>query len=140
MDLDHFKQVNDVHGHDRGDEVLAGVATALADSLREMDFPARMGGEEFLVLLPETDLAGATIAAEGIARAIAKTFAADINTAITASFGIAGYPQHGRDPVALTRSADRALYQAKQDGRNCIRVAPDGERAEHRGAGELLNA
>jgi diguanylate cyclase (GGDEF)-like protein len=143
LDLDHFKQVNDAHGHDRGDEVLAGVATTLADSLREMDFAARMGGEEFLVLLPDTDLAGAMTATEGIARAIAKTFLPGTDIAITASFGIAGYPEHGLDPVSLTRSADRALYQAKQDGRNCIRVASaaaDGERAEHHDSGELLNA
>jgi diguanylate cyclase (GGDEF)-like protein len=123
MDLDHFKQVNDLRGHDRGDEVLAGFATTLADSLREMDFAARIGGEEFLVLLPDTDLAGATTAAEGIARAVAKTFAPGTDTPITASFGIAGYPAHGVDPATLTRSADRALYQAKQDGRNCIRLA-----------------
>jgi diguanylate cyclase (GGDEF)-like protein len=136
MDLDHFKQVNDLHGHDRGDEVLAGVATALADCLREMDFPARMGGEEFLVLLPDTDLAGAVAATEGIATAVSRTFASGIDGAITASFGIAGYPDHGLDPVSLTRSADRALYQAKQDGRNCIRVArnaADGDKTKRRG-------
>jgi diguanylate cyclase (GGDEF)-like protein len=123
IDLDRFKNVNDTYGHDRGDEVLAAVATALRESVRSSDFAARMGGEEFLVLLPNTDPLTASVVAEGMAKALAKTSVHGLERMVTASFGVAGYPMHGVDMPNLLRSADRALYQAKRDGRDCVRVA-----------------
>jgi diguanylate cyclase (GGDEF)-like protein len=123
IDLDRFKDVNDTYGHDRGDEVLAAMATTLKDSVRTSDFAARLGGEEFLVLLPNTDPTTAGVVAEGIAKSLAKTSVHGMEQMVTASFGVAGYPMHGLDMPNLLRSADRALYQAKRDGRDCVRVA-----------------
>lgn len=123
IDLDRFKNVNDTYGHDRGDEVLAAMATTLKESVRSSDFAARMGGEEFLVLLPGTDPMTAGVVAEGIASSLAKTSVHGMERMVTASFGVAGYPMHGVDMANLLRSADRALYQAKRDGRDCVRVA-----------------
>lgn len=123
IDLDRFKDVNDTYGHARGDEVLAAVATALRESVRTSDFAARMGGEEFLVLLPNTDPATAGVVAEGMAKALANTTVHGLERMVTASFGVAGYPIHGADMANLLRSADRALYQAKRDGRDCVRIA-----------------
>jgi diguanylate cyclase (GGDEF)-like protein len=123
IDLDHFKDVNDSYGHERGDEVLAAVATTLKEGLRSSDFAARMGGEEFLVLLPNTDPTTAARVAEGLRASLAKTTVPGMQRAVTASFGIAGYPAHGVDTGTLLRSADRAVYQAKRDGRDCVRIA-----------------
>ena len=123
IDLDRFKDVNDTYGHDRGDEVLAAMATTLKESVRTSDFAARLGGEEFLVLLPNTDPTTAGVVAEGIAKSLAKTSVHGMEQMVTASFGVAGYPMHGVDMANLLRSADRALYQAKRDGRDCVRVA-----------------
>jgi len=123
IDLDRFKEVNDTYGHDRGDEVLAAVATTLTESVRTSDFAARMGGEEFLVLLPNTDPHTAGTVAEGVARSLAATRVNGVERRVTASVGVAGFPTHGADGPTLLRSADRALYQAKRDGRDCVRVA-----------------
>ncbi|HST56200.1 MAG TPA: diguanylate cyclase [Solirubrobacteraceae bacterium] len=125
LDLDHFKRVNDTFGHDRGDEVLAAVAGVLTESVRASDFVARFGGEEFVVLLPATDLQGALRAAENIAQKLATAHTPKLDRLVTASFGVAGFPEHGVDAETLVRYADHALYQAKQDGRNCVRVASD---------------
>ena len=130
IDLDRFKEVNDTFGHDRGDEVLAAVATTLAESVRTSDFAARMGGEEFLVLLPSTDPATAGTVAEGVARSLAATRVNGVDRRVTASVGVAGFPTHGADGPTLLRSADRALYQAKRDGRDCVRVATAPARRE----------
>jgi diguanylate cyclase (GGDEF)-like protein len=123
VDLDRFKDVNDTYGHERGDEVLAAVATALKEGLRSSDFAARMGGEEFLLLLPSTNLAGAAKVAEELRRALIRTAVPGVEREVSASFGIAAYPAHGVDTQSLLRSADRAVYQAKRDGRNCVRTA-----------------
>lgn len=125
IDLDLFKEINDTYGHDRGDEVLAAVASALAESVRTSDFAARMGGEEFLVLLPDTDAAGAGTVAETIAEALAGASVEGVERRVTASFGVACHPDHGADPATLLRSADRALYRAKDDGRACVRFATE---------------
>jgi diguanylate cyclase (GGDEF)-like protein len=123
LDLDHFKQVNDVYGHDRGDEVLAAVGVALRNVVRESDFVGRYGGEEFLVLLPSTDQAGALQLGEAVRAAIAAINLPNLDRRITASIGVAVLPEHGGDSVTLFRSADRALYSAKRDGRDRIEVA-----------------
>lgn len=123
LDLDHFKDVNDSYGHDRGDEVLAIASRLITESLRVSDFAARMGGEEFVALLPNTDLTGAATVAEKMRHAFAQLAVTGINRPITASMGVATFPDHGDHFETLLRSADRALYQAKHDGRNCVRAA-----------------
>ena len=123
IDLDHFKHVNDVHGHDRGDQVLAAVGIALGNSLRESDFAGRYGGEEFLLLLPDTDRQGALRVAETVRTTIAAIAIPGLESGITASVGVAVVPDDAGDSVTLFRAADRALYAAKNNGRNRIEVA-----------------
>ena len=118
VDLDHFKQVNDIYGHGRGDEVLAAVGSTLRSSCRESDFVGRAGGEEFLILLPDTGLDGAQAVAENIRTAIASITVSSVARPITASIGIAVLPDHAGDATSLLRHADRALYTAKNNGRN----------------------
>lgn len=127
LDLDHFKQINDVHGHDRGDETLAAIGPALAANLRASDFAARYGGEEFLVLLPETTAEQAELVAEKLRLAIQQTDLGPIS--LTASFGIAAMPEDAADTERLLRRADQALYAAKQAGRNCVVRAGAGPAA-----------
>ena len=122
LDLDHFKQINDLHGHDRGDKVLATIGQLVASSLRASDFAARYGGEEFLLLLPDTDSGGAFEVAEKLRRTIERAEVRQIGT-LTASFGIATLPDDAVEPEQLLRKADRALYAAKARGRNRVEVA-----------------
>jgi diguanylate cyclase (GGDEF)-like protein len=123
VDLDHFKQVNDVYGHDRGDEILAAVGVALRTILRESDFVGRYGGEEFLMLLPDTDETGARTSAEAARRAIEAIGVPGVERSITASIGLAVLPDHAGSATALFRMADRALYAAKNGGRNRVESA-----------------
>jgi diguanylate cyclase (GGDEF)-like protein len=128
-DVDHFKRVNDEHGHDVGDRVLIGIADRLRAGLRECDVLARWGGEEFLALLPDCDADDARAVAERLRGGVADLrLAADDGhaLALTLSIGIAGIgPDHDlRD--AVTR-ADRALYRSKHAGRNRVSVEPAGE-------------
>ncbi len=122
LDLDHFKQVNDLHGHDQGDKVLATIGQLVASNLRASDFAARYGGEEFLLLLPDTDSGGAFQLAEKLRRAIERAEVRQVGT-LTASFGIATLPDHAVEPEQLLRKADRALYAAKARGRNRVEMA-----------------
>jgi len=122
LDLDHFKQVNDLHGHDRGDKVLATIGQFLASTLRASDFTARYGGEEFLLLLPDTDSGGAFEVAEKLRRTIERAEVRQVGT-LTASFGIATLPDDAVEPEQLLRKADRALCAAKARGRNRVEVA-----------------
>jgi diguanylate cyclase (GGDEF)-like protein len=123
LDLDHFKQINDSYGHDRGDDVLAAVGAVLSETVRTSDFVGRNGGEEFIVLLPDTDAEQAAVAAEKIRAAITEINVAGIDRKITASMGIASIPQHAGDSDQLVRSADRALYVAKTNGRDRTEIA-----------------
>jgi diguanylate cyclase (GGDEF)-like protein len=123
LDLDHFKRVNDVYGHDRGDEVLAAVGAAITESLRESDFAGRYGGEEFLILLPDTNRDGALVSAARLLNAIAELRIASQDVKITASLGVALMPDDAGSSEELFRRADRALYAAKRAGRNCIESA-----------------
>lgn len=134
IDLDHFKQINDSFGHDRGDDVLATVGAVLAETVRSSDFVGRNGGEEFIVLLPDTDTSQAAIVAEKVRAAIAAVTVSGVQREITASFGIATIPDHAPDGDQLVRAADRALYVAKTNGRNrCeITAALHDTRAENR--------
>ena len=120
LDLDHFKQVNDLHGHDRGDEVLAAVGAAIAGCLRESDFAGRYGGEEFLILLPDSDREGALITAERLRSTISRLQVPQEHITVTASLGLAIMPEDALTGAALLRCADRALYAAKRGGRDRI--------------------
>ena len=115
LDIDHFKVLNDTHGHVAGDEVLRNVAAALACECREFDTAARYGGEEFAVILPGCSAAEALEAAERFRRIMAE---APGEVPITASAGVATFPDHARDAEHLVRLTDDALYAAKRSGRN----------------------
>lgn len=132
FDLDHFKEVNDLYGHDRGDELLATVGAAFRNVIRESDFVGRYGGEEFLVLLPASDRQAAVHVAESVRTAIAAIKITGVEQTITVSAGVAVLPDDGGDSVTLFRAADRALYAAKRAGRNRVHVAAEaGEDATH---------
>lgn len=124
LDLDHFKQVNDVLGHAAGDSVLAAVGVALRSAIREGDFCGRYGGEEFIVLLPDTELSRADIVAEKIRAAIEAIEIPSVQRETTVSIGVAAVPTHATDAEAVARIADRALYSAKSAGRNRVELAP----------------
>jgi len=126
LDLDHFKRVNDTHGHPFGDKVLKAIADLLVDSVRQVDFVARYGGEEMVVALPETNRDQALIVAERIRSRVEalEVVDGDIRSGVTVSIGLSVCPHEIVGNVkALLKEADDALYRAKQDGRNCIRVA-----------------
>ncbi|HEX8375872.1 MAG TPA: GGDEF domain-containing protein, partial [Geminicoccaceae bacterium] len=122
-DLDHFKRVNDTYGHDRGDEALAAAAAALAGTVRGMDFVGRMGGEEFIVLLPDTGVEAATLVAEKLRAAVGAVRLAGVREGLSASLGVATFPDHASEPETLLRLADRALYLAKKRGRDRVELA-----------------
>ncbi len=115
VDIDHFKTLNDSHGHQAGDEVLRNVAAALSCECRDFDTPARYGGEEFAVVLPGCGQEEAMLIAERLRRAVA---AAPSIVPITASAGVATFPVHAGDSDTLVRAADDALYDSKRAGRN----------------------
>jgi diguanylate cyclase (GGDEF)-like protein len=128
LDLDLFKAVNDAYGHRAGDGVLVEFAARLRSAVREVDHAFRQGGEEFVVLLPETDTAGSLTVARRIGAAIRESnFAVrrrgseDVHVRVTVSIGVAVYPRHGRTGTELLDSADEALYVAKAAGRDtCV--------------------
>jgi diguanylate cyclase (GGDEF)-like protein len=115
VDIDHFKSLNDTHGHQAGDEVLRNVAAALAIECRDFDTPARYGGEEFAVVLPGCGPDEAMKIAERLRNAVS---AAPSIVPITASAGVATFPGHAGDADTLVRAADDALYESKRAGRN----------------------
>src|SRR5690606_6303318 len=124
IDLDHFKSINDRFGHEAGDDVLCRTARIIEGSIRDIDTAARFGGEEFVVLPPETDVASALDVAERIRATLAES---DIESGgrtipVRASIGVSSCPALVALPADLISSADAALYRAKEDGRN--RVVP----------------
>ena len=126
LDLDGFKSVNDQHGHLAGSRTLTEVGGILAEAVRESDILARYGGDEFVVVLPETPPGGALVIAERIRRAIAShPFLRDegLEARISASFGIASYPDHALTPEGLIQKADQAMYRVKEKDKNGIEVA-----------------
>jgi diguanylate cyclase (GGDEF)-like protein len=118
-DLDHFKRVNDSHGHHVGDEVLKATAAHLRACCRPYDIPARWGGEEFIMLLPETDEEEAARIAERIRASLQKGIGPAITFPVTISIGVAQH-RPGESLEALEERADQALYTAKQQGRNRV--------------------
>ena len=122
LDIDHFKSVNDNYGHQQGDVVLREVARVLRDSSREIDEPARYGGEELAVALPQTDLDGAYLFAERVRTSLEALRIPRLDgkghLRVTASFGAAALPGNGEDKASLIAAADAALYRAKRGGRN----------------------
>jgi diguanylate cyclase (GGDEF)-like protein len=129
LDLDHFKQVNDTHGHATGDQVLMEAADRIKAALRPSDVAARVGGEEFAALLPGSDIRNAVTVAERLRAALAElvVFAPDGRPVrITASIGVATWQQDDRDERDLLERADQALYAAKHAGRDNIRIAIPG--------------
>ena len=127
FDLDHFKDVNDRYGHLCGDAVLSAVGKRMKEVLRGSDLKCRYGGEEFLVLLPETPLHGARRVAETLRREIAERPVpwSGEGLTITASFGLAQTMPGEVNVQAVIARADQALYRAKDDGRNCVRIAAE---------------
>ena len=126
LDLDHFKTVNDSSGHAAGDQMLQAVARILQSSVRRGDAAVRFGGEEFLLLLRDTDAEGALHVADAV-RSSLRTIRLPDNCAlarVTASVGIAVFPDHGNDLDALIRYADAAMYDAKRTGRDRTYLAP----------------
>jgi diguanylate cyclase (GGDEF)-like protein len=125
MDLDHFKSVNDMHGHAAGDDALKRAVAACQVLLRSIDVFGRLGGEEFAILLPDCPAAVARQRADAMREAIADSrregdAAADV--LVTASFGIAGTQDCGYNLASLLASADDAMYAAKRAGRNRVEV------------------
>jgi diguanylate cyclase (GGDEF)-like protein len=126
VDLDDFKLVNDRFGHGTGDEVLRALSDVFRESLRDVDLAARLGGEEFAVLLPETDYSGAAGVAERLRASLASLELQDPDGqgfGVTASFGVAVYPE-AQSVDELLRTADAALYRAKAEGKNRVALAP----------------
>ena len=130
LDLDHFKLLNDKHGHAKGDAVLRDVASQLVGALRPSDVVCRYGGEEILALLPSCDLEAAADRAETLRRKV-EVLGEVHDTKISASFGVACVPETSNGASDLIAMADAALYRAKREGRNCVRIA-----VTRRGKGE----
>jgi len=121
VDVDHFKQINDAYGHSEGDEVLRVIAQALDSNVRGSDFVCRYGGEEFAVLMPQTNLEQAAGLAERIIRAVPEAcrgWRATLGHDITVTIGIASFPAEAGDAAELLKVADRRLYAGKRAGRN----------------------
>jgi diguanylate cyclase (GGDEF)-like protein len=156
IDLDFLKVINDTFGHQVGDEAIKHIGGLLKQSSRAVDIAARFGGDEFCLLLPNTDVAMAQQLSERLLKLISEVHIEGPGH-ISASFGVSSYPAHASDPDALFRKVDEALYEAKQAGRNVVKVAsgdpentaqdepvagsePDGERKTQRTTGSRLKA
>lgn len=126
FDADKFKSFNDNHGHDAGDMVLRAISDKMLELYTDGETPCRFGGEEFSVLLPNTSLSSAKTVAEVLRSAIEETkvrYGANELPPVSISVGVSSFKEHGPLPQDMLNAADRALYQAKKDGRNCVRCA-----------------
>jgi diguanylate cyclase (GGDEF)-like protein len=134
IDIDHFKQVNDNHGHQKGDEVLCRLAKVFRETIRDCDYVARYGGEEFIVLLTEIEPSTSMAAADRIrTRAAQETFhSGEESISVTVSIGAAFFPDDGDNPQRLIQAADQALYTAKETGRNNVCKAGSRDAARRR--------
>jgi diguanylate cyclase (GGDEF)-like protein len=120
IDIDDFKKVNDVYGHQKGDEVLVELSSIISKSLRDLDICARYGGEEFIIILPHTDINSAEEIAERIRRKVEKYYSKDLK--ITISIGLANCPASATTKRYLITKADKALYISKKRGKNRITI------------------
>jgi len=119
LDLDRFKEINDTYGHDIGDRLLQKIAKRLSSCIREEDSLARIGGDEFVLILPETNQIDVLVVIRKIFRAMEKAYRVNnIDIYTTFSIGISTYPQDGKTPEILLRNADTAMYKAKENGKN----------------------
>ena len=128
IDLDDFKHVNDEHGHLVGSHVLMEMAAVILSSIRDTDAVARYGGDEFVIVLPDTGTELAGQVAERIRQKILRhTFTGGrrLQLSLTASFGVAAFPKHASSPQQLIACADTAMYEAKAANKNCVRFAAD---------------
>jgi diguanylate cyclase (GGDEF)-like protein len=144
MDIDFFKRINDQYGHAAGDEVLKLVAEAVRKTVQPPAFFGRLGGEEFLIVLPDADLAGAKRFAEGLRRSVAAIntrVAIPGHSGVTTSVGLTLSTAGADDAGNMLARADIALYTAKRSGRNCVRVEPAADDAlDVPGPGSLLGS
>lgn len=125
FDVDHFKRFNDQHGHDQGDRVLKSIGQAMQELFRDVDHPCRYGGEEFVVILPNTGFPGANLAAERLRQTIEALMIDGLK--VTISIGVAIHPGVGQDAADMVKQADIALYASKQADRNRVSYAPGCE-------------
>ncbi len=139
LDLDHFKQINDQAGHETGDVVLCMLAETLRNGLRAVDTVARFGGDEFVIILPQANTEGAMIVAERLRKRIEQIEVPGFGQ-VTSSFGIATFPNHASSRDDLLAAADRALYDAKNSGRNRISVVDIVSLAKNGPTVELVDA
>ncbi len=126
IDFDHFKDVNDTYGHAAGDSVLRSISRLLLGSVRSVDSIGRFGGEEFVIVLPEMDLDEARDTAERLRRKVVEApqpLGDGSAVPLTISVGVAVYPEHAQNAAALCAAADKAMYLAKDRGRNCVAMA-----------------
>ena len=126
LDLDDFKRVNDAHGHLAGSHVLMEMAAVILSSIRDTDAVARYGGDEFVIVLPDTQMEVAGTVAERIREKIAHhefNGGRNLKLSLTASFGVAAFPVHASSPQQLIACADTAMYEAKAARKNCIRFS-----------------
>jgi diguanylate cyclase (GGDEF)-like protein len=137
FDLDNFKGVNDRFGHQTGDQVLRDVSKIVMDSIRKMDVCGRYGGEEFIIILPETDTTVANEIAERVRRNIENKKILGYKRELTVSMGIATYPNHGKWEKELVEKADQALYIAKANGKNRCQIWEDKFTGKMKGTNKL---
>lgn len=126
LDLDDFKRVNDAHGHLAGSHVLMEMAAVILSSIRDTDAVARYGGDEFVIVLPDTQIGLAGTVAERIREKIAKHYfngGRNLKLSLTASFGVAAFPEHASSPQQLIACADTAMYEAKAANKDCVRFS-----------------
>jgi diguanylate cyclase (GGDEF)-like protein len=125
VDIDHMKRINDMHGHSAGDKAIRHVAGALVEVTRDIDLAARLGGEEFALLLAGADEARAATAAENLRRIVSSGPVENVGP-ITVSVGVSACPAHGDSEKRLYEAGDAALYRAKNEGRNRVAIATQG--------------
>jgi diguanylate cyclase (GGDEF)-like protein len=128
LDLDDFKLVNDRHGHLVGSHVLMEVASVILGSVRDTDVVARYGGDEFVVVLPETGIEQGLRVAERVRERVGRhpfNGGRGLRLSLTASIGVASYPQHAQSPQQLIAGADTAMYEAKAAHKNCVKFATE---------------
>jgi diguanylate cyclase (GGDEF)-like protein len=138
VDIDQFKRLNDEFGHLLGDEVLRQVSSIFSQQLRKIDVVCRYGGEEFAILLSQTNQKHAMGVAEKLRRLIESWQFPGVPRPVTISAGVATCPHHGTTRDQLVKAADAGLYAAKQSGRNCVRVISSAQREPSRTVGQSL--